>query len=116
MKVVIIHPNNTHKIVEVTGTTYQFIKESIGGGLLEAVYSTAGSYTFWCDEEGKLKGQPLNPLATHLWWATNEDAAGQDVLQGTVVVTGGADPYGEALGLDDKQVKLVRKFFLLLCS
>jgi hypothetical protein len=79
---------------------------AIIGGYLEAVYGHRGldgalcehpRVTFFCDEEGKLRGRTPNQFATTLWWHYNPAArADGDVLCGTVVVVGGVDRHGES--------------------
>ncbi len=81
------------------------------GGYIEAV--SAGPFTFWCDEEGKLKGKPINPLATRIWHhLLTQDSefsewALADLLVGTVFVTGVTDRNGYETSLTDE---LVNKF------
>lgn len=55
---------------------------------------------FWLDEEGKLERRPINPRATALAHALGWSA---DLLVGPVVLTGGADPEGNTLGLTNTQ-------------
>src|SRR5580765_6211004 len=60
-----------------TPSDLAFLKQAIGGGYIEAVpgfdtISHAGkrhACVAFCDEEGKLKGYPLNNHATTLWQA-----------------------------------------------
>jgi hypothetical protein len=42
----------------------------------------------WCNEEGKLTGLPVNPVATAMWTRYFGET---DVIVGNVVFTGGAD-------------------------
>lgn len=70
------------------------------GGYIEAAYSADMETTFFCNEEGKLTSdwpERINHRATALWWALNEAMRQQDVLVGTVVITGGADANGDTL-------------------
>ncbi len=62
--------------------------QPIVGGYIEAVYDGTGSIAFFCDEEGKIHGLPVNVVATELWWMTNDAAQGADRLCGTVFITG----------------------------
>jgi hypothetical protein len=72
--------------------TVEALQAAIGGGWLEAIAPRTGSqWVGWIDEEGKLKGLPSNALATgiceELGWPNVDD-----VLVGTVVLTGAAAP------------------------
>lgn len=78
--------------------------QELVGGYAEAF--PTGHCTFWFDEEGKLKDQPRNTLATFLWWNLCPEVAERDVLQGTVFVTGPADEVGDSLPVDDTVVEL----------
>lgn len=73
------------------------IKAGLDGAYLEVVpnfdkYGNAPCVAF-CDEEGKLKGLPLNPKATYLWYAC---LAPQpfvvDHLHGPIVIVTADDP------------------------
>jgi len=45
----------------------------------------------WCNEEGKMIGLPVNPLATMIWQVAYGPT---DVMVGDVVISGGADNEG----------------------
>lgn len=79
--------------------------QGIVGGYIEAVntmYDVAGvpQAIFWCNEEGKLKGLPLNRRATALWYTIEGGPTG-DHFCGTVILSGGADPDGDILPLPE---------------
>jgi hypothetical protein len=67
------------------------LQAAIGGGYIETVpYLTryeGKSCVAFCDEEGKLKGQPVNDRATALWRFGS--IRGSDLLCGDVVVVQG---------------------------
>lgn len=69
------------------------------GGWIEAVSSEANDVTLWVNEEGKLRGLPVNELATELWHLLSPGMRGFDVLCGTVVVSGGADANGDTMSI-----------------
>lgn len=76
------------------------------GGLVQAVDFT-DHLTIWVNEEGKLYGLPINPMATFLW----EKYFGlTDFICGDVIFTGGTDEEGETLGLDEETAKELRDF------
>jgi hypothetical protein len=95
--------------------TLDVLKEAIGGGYIEAVpgfesirIGARGKRercVAFCDEEGKLKGMPLNEIATTMWIRARAPTWGQhglphfppDVLCGPVVVVYGDDELLDAL-------------------
>lgn len=111
-KAVIIYTNTRTEIVEFGGG-YQTIRNAVGG-LIEAAHSGT-DMTIWCNEEGKLRGLPINPAATSLWWKVNPAMVDQDVIVGPALVTGSATPEGETLGITDEQCQLVEDYAALVC-
>lgn len=101
MKAIIIRPDAV-ETVEFVG--YQTIKAAVGGWI-EAAH-TGSDITLWCNEEGKLHGLPYNASATMLWRLLNPAVC--DVLVGPVLVTGGATPAGETLGLNDEKIERIK--------
>lgn len=80
--------------------------QGVVGGWVQAVDFTE-RLTIWVNEEGKLVGLPINPMATFLW----EKYYGKtDVICGDVILTGGVDDEGETLGLDEETAKELREF------
>lgn len=77
--------------------------QGLVGGYIEAVASSDKALTFWVNEEGKLKGLPLNVIATLYLESVLRGFAAHDVLVGPVVLTGGADANGDTLGLTATQ-------------
>ena len=81
------------------------LQEAVGG-LVQAVDFTE-NLTLWCNEEGKLYGLPINPMATFLW----EKYFGlTDFICGNVIFTGGTGDEGETLGLNEETAKELRDF------
>lgn len=70
------------------------LQEAVGG-LIQAV-DLSSNLTMWCNEEGKLNGLPVNPVATAMWTRYFGET---DVIVGNVVFTGGSDEEGETTGL-----------------
>lgn len=75
-----------------TPLTLEYLQGQVEG-YIEAV--RPGDITIYINEEGKLKGLPINTRATELWWELDERFRGYDVLCGNVVVTGQPDRQGE---------------------
>lgn len=74
--------------------TYTTIRDAVDGWL-EGV-ATDGSCTIYCDEEGKLKRLPVNPVAS-VFWMTHGGmipASTGDLLVGPVVLVGPPDREG----------------------
>ena len=51
----------------------------------------------FCNEEGKLRGAPVNPTANVLWQVAAGPKAGRDTLVGDVIVLYGDDDFMDAL-------------------
>ena len=62
------------------------------GGYIEHVASEDGKTDFWFNEEGKLHGLPINPVATELLYELYPAFRGHDLLVGPVIVTGNRAP------------------------
>jgi hypothetical protein len=58
------------------------------GGYIETVHLEGHPLVIVADEEGKVKGLPVNRRATCLWWLLNPDGLGGDILVGDVVILG----------------------------
>jgi hypothetical protein len=95
--------------------TLALLKNAIGGGWIEVIpefdsiehEGRVYRCVAFCDEEGKLKQQPLNRLATELWNKAALRAGGRgillpdgqavDVLVGQIAVVIGDDEFMKAL-------------------
>lgn len=107
MKGVIIRVDGTRETVDFTeSTSYQTLRDAVGG-LIQCVNLRSKHVDMWLHEEGKLIGLPQNPYATALWV---EDYDYTDVMVGDVILTGGAGPGGETVGLSDGQVELFMNY------
>lgn len=83
------------------------LQEAVGG-LIQAVDLTP-RLTMWCNEEGKLMGLPVNPVATAMWTRYFGET---DVIVGDVVFTGGSDEEGETTALLSHDADSIKK----ICS
>ena len=66
--------------------TLEEMQKAIGGGYIQIVHTKDGQLMV-LDEEGKLKGFPVNPVATDLYVYGDQDPIVGDVLvcdQGTI--------------------------------
>lgn len=99
--------------IEPTGQVFH----ELVGGYLEAVSIWSGRVMMYADEEGLLKRRPHNRRASDLkfngtptrkpekpgdYWKVRRGL--YDLLVGDVVIFGGADDEGNAVGLTDLQV------------
>ena len=94
-KIVVRTPDGVHTTKSVKGQDgiYDAIKQGVGGWLEHTELVINGEkIDIWLDEEGKLKDLPVNMFIPG------------DVLVGTLVFTGGADMYGNTMGLNDAQL------------
>lgn len=81
----VIQPDGATEVVE-TATHFEDFRRLIGGGWLEGVGASIGDdWTGYCDEEGRLKGLPVNEKATALARALGWPG---DFLVGAVVFVG----------------------------
>jgi hypothetical protein len=69
----------------------RFLQTAVGG-YLEHLGVPKRNVDIWVNEEGKNVGLPMNSVATDLLWTLAPDFTGQDVLVGTVVITGHNGP------------------------
>jgi hypothetical protein len=98
---VVITPNgDAAKVSEISLRSLQ----TAVGGWVQAV-DLDDDLTIWVNEEGKIEGLPVNPIATRLW--EKYIGAGTDIIVGTAVFTGGTDEDGETLGLADDKVAML---------
>lgn len=95
--VLVVTPEG-HATIETTEPTLDNLKSLIGGGWLENIGGVMGEWIAYGDEEGNLKGLPLNPMAAGVIQAMG----GMPVLPvGTCIFVGmkyvgGEDGYTEA--------------------
>lgn len=93
---------------------WEALRDRIGGWLegLSPVDVGAqfGPWRGYCDEEGKVKGLPVNHAATHLLGEMGWYGAGADVLVGTVVLIGEGKGR-EAADVPDATLKHVLDFY-----
>lgn len=95
--VVITPPENgvtTVRKVEVPASdqgSLEFFQSQVGG-YIEHLFSEDRKTDFWLNEEGKLQGLPINIVATEVLYDLHPVFRGQDVLAGTVIITGNRGP------------------------
>ena len=91
----------------IENTELETLQDAVGG-LIQAVDLTP-SLTMWCNEEGKLIGLPVNPVATAMWTRYFGET---DVIVGNVIFTGGCDEDGNTTSLLEEDATNIKK----LCS
>ena len=62
--------------------------QKVVGGYIEEVFVDGETLAIIADDEGKLKGLPVNKRATLLWWLFSPTAIGTDELVGDIVILG----------------------------
>lgn len=121
MQALVIHPHGTAASGVRALSTSLANLQKIVGGYLEPVYgyrradgavNTWPTTTLYVNELGKLQGAPENLLATALWWALDPQAAGRNLLVGTVVVLGAGDDEGNETPVPEH----VQAAFSALCD
>jgi hypothetical protein len=91
----------------IEDTELETLQDAVGG-LIQAVDLTT-SLTMWCNEEGKLIGLPVNPVATAMWTRYFGET---DIIVGNVVFTGGCDEDGNTTSILQEDADKIEK----LCS
>lgn len=105
IRVLVIHPDNTHEVKEIPQDLPTW--QQLVGGYLERAHTEHAD--LWFDEEGKLKGCPVNRAATYLWWKLAPEMEGQDVIQGPCFVTGLDDEAAYSEPVRDEVVELFER-------
>jgi hypothetical protein len=96
-------------LVDLTADSNELLTLQMAvGGLIEAKTLESG-YTLIMNEEGKLKGLPINERATEIWLANFPNFP--DVILGDVIIAGGYDDEGEQLGLDANYAEILLDMF-----
>lgn len=75
--------------------------QELVGGLIECPPCDDSRLSIFINEEGKLIGLEPNFYGTAVWYAATPVMRGQDMLCGTVVVTGGVDDNGDTMSIPD---------------
>ena len=102
MKVVMLRPKEKACVVEIDDNLASYQK--VVGGYIEVVAPYSDGVVFVCNEEGKLKGLPLNRAIR------DEDGNVLDIIAGTAFLCDGS---GEDLkGLDEHQLEAYLGQFL----
>lgn len=106
-------PGMADPVVEelTTAPTLELLKAGVGGGYIEVVpgfrtivhCGVRHDCVAFCDENGKINGQPINLIATNIWHAVLpppgliRDGALVDHLVGQVIVVFGDQEFMDAL-------------------
>lgn len=90
----------------------KFLSDAVGGWFqCVPLRAEMDGFYLWCNEEGKLDGLALNPVATGLWVMSYGPS---DIICGDIVITGGVDEEGETLGLSDAQISRLEEILELV--
>lgn len=82
--------------------------QALVGGWIEGIYGDS-DWTGYLDEEGKIKGLPLNTTADFVARALGWQGDLRDNLVGPVVFLGGADEAGDATSVTDQVSDLIER-------
>lgn len=89
-----------------------FLSEAVGGWFQSVpLRAELKDYWLWCNEEGKIIGLPMNPVATGLWTISYGPS---DIIHGNIVITGGVDDEGGGRGLTEVQIAKLEKILELV--
>jgi hypothetical protein len=83
--VLVVRPDGTGELTDLAEE--EEYRKVIGGGFIETL--RGGSCFALVDEDGKIMGEPNNPLATVLAMKLGYEAVPPDFLAGTVIFTSG---------------------------
>jgi len=100
-KALIIRTDGTKEVVEFNEGSFLKLAQETVGGWVQLVTLASKGIDLWLNEEGKLTGLDQNPIATALW---SEDYGLTDYIVGNVIITGGAGPEGETIGLSENLI------------
>lgn len=97
--------NGAVTVTTLDAPHYEAIKAALEGGLLETVPylreihhdGRRHACVAFCDEEGKIKGLPLNVAANTIWLSQCPQMYGYDYLVGPIVVLFGDPAFMEAI-------------------
>jgi hypothetical protein len=92
----------------VVGQSYEVIKSAVDGYIECTVVQE--DIDLWLNEEGKLIGLGVNPIATALFW--DKYGVGTDVIVGDVLLAN-HNGEGETIGLSDNQMDYLREMGLV---
>ena len=106
-KAFVVQTDGANYILEFNNDTSLKVMQGVVGGLIQPIDFgfTADTMTMWVNEEGKLMDLPINQFGT-LFYQRYFGAS--DIIVGDIVFTGGTDDEGYTLGLDAKQIELLR--------
>ncbi|MEU2204240.1 DUF3846 domain-containing protein [Microbacterium oleivorans] len=79
------------------------------GGYFQCVDIDEPAATFFCNEDGKVIGLPLNRRASLAWWTLFSAARGVDALMGDVILLGQPDEEGDTQDVPAELVTLLMK-------
>jgi len=100
IRALVVHADNTTERIEVAETELSTaLHDAIGGWFTHVSINKA--LDFWVDDEGLLKGLPLNKVATQFYLQLGATSP----IVGTAVFTGGGDGRGGTLSLDETRIK-----------
>ncbi len=91
--------------------------QQLVGGYLEAPWCADERASILCNDQGKLVGLEPNFYATAVWHELTPAMRGNDdVIHGTVVITGGVDGYGNTQSIPTDMRDAIVKAVLRLTS
>lgn len=109
MKALHIKTTGQIRVVEFENETcYRTLSDGVGG-YIECV-ALSEEMDLWCNEDGKVNGLDINPLATRIF---QHHFGTIDYIAGDAVLTGGIDDEGESLGLTDEQIDEITSYLVL---
>ena len=109
-KGLVVQVNADNYVVEFQQNTLKVLQGCVQG-LIEPIDfgfkpSSAGGFTMWINEEGKINGSDPNFVATAFY---QRNFVTDDIIFGDVVFTGLPDEDGETQGLDESLLPMLQQ-------
>jgi hypothetical protein len=106
-KGLIVRADNTKDYVEIQD--WKEIQDIVGGFFSVVDFGNKG-YFCYIDDEGKLKNQPLNKLATDLWYDSGQMILVGDYLAGNALFFGGIDDEGNDMDIPEDFINVFMRY------
>jgi len=101
MKTIVMHTDDSWKIIEQEKITLDDLQKAVGGWI-EGICITS-HLVMYCNEEGKLDNLPVNNIATGFLWSLGKT---NDVIAGNVIFSK-TDNEGENISLSEEDINKI---------
>lgn len=81
--------------------------QALVGGFIEAIDIRTMNASFYCNEEAKIFGLPINRRATLMWWMDSPQMRHRDTINGNAVIIGLPDAEGDTQDVPQELLRLL---------